>query len=197
MRARETVKVRSRLGTLRLNRLVLKRTPAVEKAFSLLRELLDFPLQKETVLLRTNTIIIAETLFDDISFILSLIRSLYETLGAILPPKRMESAEPLLGLNMVRFFNYCWSSDQMSFKGEKLTLLVKWFKYHLTLPLSRIFHDSNPSSLLPPAPSKDQFGDPVSSTLRNFLFLITRKKKGIPIAWTLFQGTKRGCGQVP
>jgi len=34
---------------------------------------------------------------------------------------------------------YSWSAETKAYDPSRTTLLVKWFKYHLTLPLARLF----------------------------------------------------------
>lgn len=91
--------------------------------------------------------------------------------------------------------NYSWNSDLQEYEADATTLLVKWFKYHLTLPLARLFKAQNAHTELPTRPKGST---PLSSPLRNLIFLLTkRSEKAMVAAWTIFQGVKRGCGKVP
>lgn len=90
---------------------------------------------------------------------------------------------------------YSWDSELQEYNADATTLLVKWYKYHLTLPLARLFRAENAHTELPPKPKGSS---PLSSPLRNMIFLLTkRSEKAMIAAWSIFQGIKRGCGTVP
>jgi hypothetical protein len=79
---------------------------------------------------------------------------------------------------------YSWSAETKAYDPTRTTLLVKWFKYHLTLPLARLFRAKEANTYLPDKPKGN---DPLSAPLRNIIFLLTKKgSKAYEVAWTLF-----------
>lgn len=66
----------------------------------------------------------------------------------------------------------------------RTTLLVKWYKYHLTLPFARLFKAKEPNTFLPEKPAGK---DPLSAPLKNIIFLLTKRgHKAYVVGWTLF-----------
>jgi len=84
--------------------------------------------------------------------------------------------------------------EEGKYDSVQLTKLVKWFKYHLTLPLARRLQSKSSFTTLPIKPDGP---DPLSGSLKNLFFLLSKGKSSIEFCWSLFSGVKRGCGKVP
>lgn len=109
VRARETVEINKRKFVQTKKLLVIQRTPATEKAFKLVIELLDIPLATETLTFRSRSFTVEENLLHDVMFLCSLTRSLHETLCLVLNPERVLKANQILGHMLKRLFEFNWS----------------------------------------------------------------------------------------
>lgn len=132
--------------------LVLKRTPAIEKAIVPLQEFLTLPLNGRNVNFSRKAIKIDEEFFYSMGFVISLVRSLYETLSLLISSTRLETITPVFGHFLERAISYVWDFDQKVIQDDKIVLLTKWFKYHMTLPMARLLRKTNPNTELPKRP---------------------------------------------